>query len=167
MNRLVVAEETGEILNRLSDGDRILKHKSIEYLSDFQTWKIEHYYKGNIDEVRKHLNSLSINERAFLFTVVTYIGYKDCCIQYDNGKTMDFEELIALTKMQKSLLYSTIESLRKKDIIYKGKNSKGTQYFMNPWLFSKGNQINRVLKTMFQNYHIKVLNDTQWKDVKD
>ena len=165
--RLVVIPDTGEIDTVLNHGDRILRATSIEYLKGYQEWRIEHFYKGNIDEVRGQLASLSINERAFLFSVVTYIGYNDCCIKHDNGKEMSMDSLVVLTKMKKTLLYQTIESLRRKDIIYKGKNSQGDQFFMNPWLFARGNQINRVLKTMFKNYRIKVLDDKAWGDVKD
>lgn len=111
--------------------------------------------------------SLSINERAFLFSVVTFIGYNDCCIKHDNGKEMSLDYLVQLTKMKKTLLYKTIESLRKKDIIYKGKNSEGDQFFMNPWLFARGNQINKVLKTMFRNYKIYVHGGQKWGERKD
>jgi len=69
--------------------------------------------------------------------------------------------------MSRGLLYETIKSLAKKDIIYRGKNSKNRQYFVNPWLFCKGNRINKVLKTMFKNYRIKILGGKQWKYVKD
>jgi hypothetical protein len=56
--------------------------------------------------------------------------------------------------------------LLKKDIIYRGKNSENNQWFVNPWLFSRGSTINKVLKTMFQNYHIRT-KGCRWKDLGD
>lgn len=135
-------------------------------MNEYETWTIRHFYKGNTDEIRKLLQDLSQNERAFLFSVVTYIGYNDCCIKHDDGKTMDASDLARITKMGKSLLYATIESLRQKDIVYKGKNSGGMQYFVNPWLFSKGNKIDSVLRTMFKNYKIKVMGNQTWGSIK-
>lgn len=165
-SRAVLDKPTGELID-LQDGDRILRKASVDYLKEHQEWRIEHFYKGNIDELRGQLLSLSINEKAFLLSIATYIGYTDCCLKYDNGNTLDVDDLIRLCGMKKSLLYATVESLRKKDIIYKGKNSKGMQYFVNPWLFCKGNRINRVLKTMFRNYKIKVLGEKRWEEVLD
>lgn len=156
---------TGEI-SELNVGDRVLRKQSIDYLNTYQEWRIEHFYKGNIDELRKQLLALSINERAFLMSIATYVGYTDCCLKYDNGNTLDTDDLMSLCGMQKSLLYATLDSLRKKDIIYKGKNSNGVQYFVNPWLFVKGNKINRVLKTMFCNYKIKIMGGQKWGELK-
>ena len=57
-----------------------------------------------------------------------------------------------------------INGLIEKDILYKGRNSRNVQYFANPWLFCKGNRINKVLKTMFKNYEIRTMDKTKWKD---
>jgi hypothetical protein len=160
-----VIDEHGEILTSLNPGDRILRNKSVEYLSDTQIWNIKKFYKGNIEELRKQLESLSTYEKAFLFTIVTYVGYTDCCIKYDNGNCIGFDDLVGLTRMGRSKTNETINSLVKKDIVYKGRNSKGLQYFVNPWLFYKGNNINNVLKTMFKNYRVKVMGDKKWGDL--
>jgi len=167
MGRMVIDDDTGEVTNRLGPGDRIFKKNSLEYLSQFQEWKIENFYKGHTGEMRKWMKELSINEKAFLFAVATYIGYDDCCLKLDNGKEMSTDDLVNLTGLCKTVLYETISSLIKKDIIYKGKNSKSRQYFINPWLFCKGNRINKVLKTMFKNYKIRVLGGTQWKNIRN
>jgi hypothetical protein len=53
-----------------------------------------------------------------------------------------------------------------KDIICRNKNSKERQYFVNPWLFCKGNRINKVLQTMFRNYGVRVCGGIKWKHIK-
>lgn len=161
----IIDETTGEIVNEFNPGDRIVRKSSVEYLSDTQVWKIEHFYKGNIREVRKQLESLSVYEKAFLFTIATYIGYEDCCIKYDNGNCIGFDDLVKLSKMSRAKVSETINMLVKKDILYKGRNSKGLQYFVNPWLFCKGTRIQNVLKTMFKNYRIKVMGGIKWSDL--
>lgn len=159
----------------LNEGDRVLRRASIEAFRELkhkkeqsQDWSkvMQSFYKGNINELRKNMSNLDIYEKAFLFSIVSYIGYEDCCLKYDNGKELKFESLIEITGISRAKLQSVINSLIEKDIIYKGKNSNTIQYFINPWLFCKGNRINKVLKTMFQNYKIQVLNGTKWKDLK-
>lgn len=155
----------GEIIGELGAGDKIVKAKSIEYLKDTQVWAMEHFYKGNTDENRKQMKNLNVYEKAFIYSIVTYVGYEDCCIKYDNGKCLDFDDLVELSGMSRGKCSSTIMSLISKDIVYKGRCSKGIQYFVNPWMFCKGNRINKVLKTMFRNYRVKVMNDQRWGDM--
>ena len=163
--------DTGERLTDINEGDRILRKQSIEAMQKsgelYDVWRIEHFYKGNLDEVRKQLECLTVYEKAFMFSIVAYVGYQDCCIKYDNGRCMDFDDLVKISGISRSKVSDVINTMRKKDIIYKGMNSQGIQYFINPWLFCKGNRVNAVLKTMFKNYHIKVMNNVKWGDLKD
>lgn len=170
MSRIIIETETGEQLGELRQGDRVLKKESIDFLKardeTTQEWKIEHFYKGNIKEISKWLKELSITEKAFLFCIVPYISYEDCHLCYHNNRDIGTEDLVEITGLSRSVVYETINSLTKKDILYKGKNSKNRQYFMNPWLFCMGNRINKVLRTMFKNYRIRVLNNVKWGDLK-
>jgi len=163
----IVDVDTGEKINELNPGDRIkiTRKESIEYLSQFDDWNIENFYKAHAAELRKVMPDLSIYEKGFILAVASYVGYDDCCIKYPNGNDITSEDLVSLTGLSRSKLFMTIDSLCKKDIIYKGKNSGGRQYFMNPWLFCKGNRINKVLKTMFKNYRVRVLGGIQWKNI--
>lgn len=159
--------DDGEIIGQYNQGDKIVRKASIEYLKDTEVWRIEHFYKGNIDEIRSQLESLTVYEKAFLLSIATYIGYEDCCIKYDNGCCMGFDDLVKLCRMSREKTMTTLNSLIKADILYKGRNSKGLQYFVNPWLFCKGNRIDKVLKTMFKNYRIKVMNGMKWGELKE
>ncbi len=165
----IVDTDTGEIKNEIHAGDKckITRKESIEYLSQFRDWKIEHFYKGHIEEIRQLMKELSTVEKAFLFSIAPYVGYEDCCLKYDNGNELSFDDMVKLTGLSRGTLSNVITGLIKKDIIYRGKNSKSRQYFVNPWIFCKGNRINKVLKTMFRNYKIRVFNGKKWKDVKD
>lgn len=114
------------------------------------------------------MKDLDVYEKAFLFSIAPYVGYEDCCLKYpSNGIELKFETLVDISGISRSKLSTVIASLVGKDILYKGKNSKTTQYFVNPWLFCKGNRINKVLKTMFKNYQIQVKDGTRWKDLEE
>lgn len=175
-SRIIVDSDTGEITSEFNDGDRIVRKESLESFSRMkerakqcQSWTKEMapFYKGNIEEIRKTMKALDIYEKAFLYSIATYIGYEDCCLKHDNGKELRFDTLVEITGISKGKLSSVINGLIDKNILYKGKNSNTTQYFVNPWLFCRGNRINKVLKTMFKNYQIQILDGTMWKDLKE
>jgi hypothetical protein len=176
----VVSKATGEIVTELYDGDSILRKESKEAHKKFEdakneskkasetlVWSMTNFMKMNTVEVRLWMDELSQAEKAFLFSIVPCVSFDDCHLQTHSGEDIGTEDLLKIVNMSRGLLYETIKSLAKKDIIYRGKNSKNRQYFVNPWLFCKGNRINKVLKTMFKNYKIKILGGKQWKDVKD
>lgn len=165
MEERIIVSGDGEVLGRLGPKDRILRDASLEKLQSTDIWKIESFYKGHIGELRKLMRELSVYEKAFLFSVATYIGYEDCCLKHDNGNELTFDCMVEITGMSRSKMSEVMDSLINKDILYRGRNSQTRQYFINPWLFCKGNRINKVLKTMFRNYKIRVLNNTKWKNV--
>lgn len=166
MGRIVIDSDSGEKLTDINPGDRLVRGKTVEYLSTTQEWKLEHFYKGNLQEIKKWLTDLSPNEKAILFTISPYVGYDDCCLKHENGNMITFDCIVELSGLSRSTVSEVMNSLILKDIIYKGKNGKERQYFVNPWLFAKGNRINKVLKTMFRNYRVRVVNK-KWKDIRE
>lgn len=170
----VVNKNTGEITNELKPGDRIIKAESRNKFKKnkeidkavFEEWNIKTFYKANTSEMQLLMNDLSQSEKAFLFSIVPYISYDDSHLQYGNGNDIGTEDLIKITGMSRSAVYQIIDSLNQKDVIYKGKNSRSRQFFINPWLFYKGNKINKVLKTMFKNYKVRTKGNIPWKDLK-
>ena len=133
---------------------------------EHQVWNPDNFYKGYTHEIRRIMDKLDIYERAFLFSVATYVGYDDCCLKFDNGNELTFDKMVEISGMSKGKLSTIIQQLLKKDILYKGKNSKTIQYFVNPWIFCKGNRINKVLKQIFRNYEIQSENGKKWKDLE-
>jgi hypothetical protein len=170
-----ITDVNGKQIRPLYAGDKIQSGASLENYKnkkmreiaaeksgDKQEWNLEHFFKGHIPEIRELMKSLTVNQKAFLFSIATYVGYEDCCIKYDNGKCFDFDDLVIVSGLSRGTVSKVVNELRDADIIYKGYNSKGIQYFMNPWIYCKGIRINAVLKTMFKNYHVRVLGGKQW-----
>lgn len=162
-----MSPETGEVTTEIRPGDRIVRAESIGYMHQSQEWKIEHFYKGNLPEVKKWMRDLTPGEKAVLFTVSPYVGYEDCCLKHENGDMLTFENIVELSGLSRGAVSATINTLIDKDILYRGKNAQERQYFVNPWLFCKGNRINRVLQTMFRNYKIRVLGGVEWKHCRN
>lgn len=167
MGRTVIDDESGVVLGVLDDGDRIIRKASIDHLKNYQVWTVEHFFKGNMPEINKWMEELSPHEKALLFTVSTYVSYEDCCLKHSNGDMLTFDDIVKKSGIARGTTSETLNSLIDKDILYRGKNSRERQYFMNPWLFCKGNRINRVLKTMFRNYRIRICQNVKWGNLKD
>jgi hypothetical protein len=163
-NRYILNVDTGEIIDELKDGDKIVRKASSDYLNETQDWVLGKFTKSSMDEIRKLVLELNSHEMALLFCASAYVGYEDCCIKYDNGRALDVIDFIEMTKLSRTTIYNVLNSLRKKDIIFRGKNSQGDLYFVNPWLYCRGNRINNVLKTMFKNYKVRVINK-RWRDI--
>lgn len=172
----VISSDTGEQMNDIFPGDQIVRRESSEsykkYVKSksekeksYQRWDLDNFYRANISELTLLLEELSQSEKAFLFSISPYISFEDCHLMYHNNVDIGTEELVKITRMSRTTVYKIIDSLISKDILYKGMNSKTRQYFVNPWIFSKGSRINKVLKTMFGNYEIRILGNKKWKDL--
>jgi len=167
MARIVLDEATGQVVGEIGEGDRIVRKASICYLDRVHVWRVEHFYKGNLREIVKWMGDLTPNEKALLFTVSPFVGYEDCCLKHENGNMLTFDDMVRLSCLSRSTVFETINCLITKDILYRGRNGRERQYFMNPWLFCKGNRINRVLQTMFRNYRIRVCQGVKWGNLRE
>lgn len=174
----VIDPYTKEQVNVIKKGDKIVRKASIDSFKDLKNqlkeagcekWQMSEFYKANTEETQLVSNELSTSERAFLFSIAPYVSFEDNHLQIGRGKKavdIGTEDLINITGMSRSTLYETINLLASKDIIYRGINSRNRQYFVNPWLFCKGNMINKVLKTMFKNYKVRSKGNIPWKDLE-
>ena len=176
---LKVINPDGEIVNHINKGDKIVRKSSIDAFKEIkeneakascESWDMREFYKANTEELQLISKELSQNEKAFLFSIAPYISFDSNILQIGKGRKADdigTEDLIGITGMSRSVLYYTIDLLHKKDIIYKGKNSRNRQFYINPWLYCKGNRINKVLRDMFKNYKIRSRNNVLWKDLNE
>ena len=172
MSKILLDTDTGECLAEINEGDRILRKKSLDYLSELksgiiQEWKMESFFKGYIPELKEMMRLLTNNEAGFVAKTIFNIGYADCCLKDDLDNPLSQVKLAEICGLSERQTRRVMDALIKKGVLYKGEDSKENQYFVNPWLFCKGNIINSVLKTMFRNYGIKVLGGRQWKTAKN
>lgn len=168
----LVSKSTGEVTGEVNAGSKIISRNSLNYLKAQRELEnlpeqVNQFFKGNAEEIRLILEELDISEKGMLLTIAAYVGYDDCCVKYTNGKDVNANHLFKMAKIGRTKGYEILDSLRAKDIIYVGKNSKSYQYFVNPWLFCKGKRIDKVLRRMFMNYRIRSLDNIQWKDLRE
>lgn len=167
--RAIISTDTGEVLRELHDGDRIIRNTSLNYLNNSKKSDLKgrRFVRVDSSEGLKLLNELNAHERSVLFVLQYYVAYESGLIQFPNGNEIGFEDICMLTGYSREKTSTVLSSLIKKDIIYKGKNSRKVQYYMNPWVASKGVIVNPTLKEMFKNYRIRSKDCIPWKDLRD
>ena len=192
IRKFTVIDENGEIIDgkfvQLEHGDKVLRKASREYLKrksaskrdkaiekikdDQKDGKVyadsvqDVYTKAGSKEFRYLLGELNVYEKAFLLSVMPYVGYEDCAIKKDNGSPLNIKDFALVSGMSESKVYDVIAHLKKECIIYKGKTGSEVQYFVCPWLFCRGNRFNKVLKYMFREYKVRCRGNVAWKDLK-
>ena len=111
-SRKLVDFRTGEILADEESGDRIKYTKASslesfkkikegqvekgleEFENKYNLWDFKSFFKGNIEEIRRCMEELDTYEKAFLYSIASYVGYDDCCLKFDNGVELTFEKMV-------------------------------------------------------------------------
>lgn len=172
--RMVIDAETGEVLMVAAENDVIRiypqkknSQKETEAIMSLSELGIsyEHYLRMNVLEFALTANTMSESEIGFLVSLLPYMSYVNCLLCYKNGNELTADDMAEIVGASRPTVFNRLESLRKKDIIYRGKHSRGYQYFVNPWLFSKGSKFNSTLRTMFRNYRVKTRGNKKWSDL--
>lgn len=167
LRKAVVDTQTGEVINREGDRVRVIRKESLDAFNNKKVWGKEQFTKAYNSELRKVLPMLSKREKALLMSIAPYISYHDCHLEWSNGKDIDFNAIARISDYSRNTTKATLAELKSRDIIYEGENSQNDQWFVNPWLFSRGNTINKVLQTMFKNYKIQSKGGVRWEKLGD
>lgn len=157
--RVIIDTETGEILDELNKGDKIVRASSVEYLkttvdmvdfNDCKFIKLQHSFMDYIDE-------LTPSELKITLNLMRYIRYGTGKITYDNGKIMCTSDMAKEFGINERNIYKMLKSLCDKEIICRGKEGKNYVYYMNPFICLKGNRVSVDLIKMFEKskYNIK------------
>lgn len=163
----VVNVETGEVINDLYEKDKIVYYKEPKIEEE----KIEFNFNSNakfvklylgVNELRKYLTQ---GEFAIAISLADFICYDDCIIRkggHHNGKILSIKELSAEMEINYDALRKTVTSLIKKGVI--GIHKTGCKdnpnvmvkaITVNPYIFTKGNNVNKTILGLFEH--------TNWK----
>lgn len=167
-NRGIVDLDTGEVIRKIEDGEHFVCRQSIEYMHAISKKALSNRGFIRIDqkEGKQIAKELSANEKALLFTLSYYVSYQSGLIRHINGKDLCLNDIVILMGWSRPTTTETLNSLIKKDIIYKGKNGKSIQLFMNPWVASRGVAVNKTLFEMFKNYKVRSLGGKTWEEIE-
>jgi hypothetical protein len=174
-DRIIHDAETGEYIGEYEQGDRIVKGRSINsvryqmWLDDVRSgkseWQIKDFVKVSSQEQELWNKDLSVNEKAFLYSIQPYLSFDNDLVGKD-GIQLNTEDVIHNSGLSRGTVNLVIHSLVKKFILYKGENGRSKQYFINPWIMCKGLYVDDVLKSHFRDYKIRIMNNRAWGSLR-
>lgn len=160
----VISVETGEVMDDIYDGDKIVHPKE----------KIENgiIYNFNADKpfvklylgVFKLRKYLTPGEFSIAVSLADFICYEDCILRkggHKNGKVMTMKDVAKEMELNYDYIKKTFSVLRKKGIISlfdmgNINNSKNVKInkiekgiAVNPYIYTKGTNINSTILGMF------------------
>lgn len=102
--------------------------------------------------ISKRLSGL---EMGVLLYLVPFISYQTGMLTM--GRTSGIRpinqtDITGLTQLSNKTVSDIMEGLVKKRILSRNKVGRSYQYFANPYVFFKGQYINKTLKAMFETY---------------
>lgn len=157
----VVSSETGEIIDDIYSGDKVVHKKTDEQKDDHIIYNFNSdkpfvkLYLG-VNELRKHLTP---GEFTIAISLADFICYEDCILRkggHLNGKILSIEDLSVEMDMNYEALRKQINSLVKKGVIGIHKtgckdkpNTLVKAITVNPYIYTKGNNINETIASLF------------------
>lgn len=153
-SRELVDIETGERIV-VGEGERLVKEKKVENETPVPMKKERQFMKIFLDAAGKIARELSATEVKMVVGLMPYVSYEDCCIREDGyGEVMDIAGIAEALGEDKKKVYRVVASLEKKGVMghhvtgsilkgYKGQLRK--VYTVNPFIYCRGKQINRVV----------------------
>ena len=141
---LYVVDKDGTVIDKieaedkyvkLSDGDRVLRKGTIQYLAD--SVDIKYYFIK--------INPLVFGEIARKYSMISemikYLGYMDNKLVYKNGKYLKVKDLPKLCGLSSVTVKRQLSGMTKDDIIHKFRNGKSKGIIFNPFIAYVGKKI--------------------------
>lgn len=158
----IVNTSTGEIINEVFPGDRIVRKNSVDFLArrqdDFQKRNFEKFdmYKSGdfIKIVDTNMKNLDFTEQEayLMMKLSSYVPYNGMALCHDNGKPLTKKQIIDILGWSTSKFEHVLIDTTKKNIFKSVRNTetKKNEYFLNPTLLMRGVQIDKSVKKMFE-----------------
>jgi hypothetical protein len=116
--------------------------------SGFQYTKVFSYAMGVVGK------ELSGSECKVIMLLLGYIRYDSGMLATLKGNPLTNQDIIPIVNMSKRTVSDIMDGLVKKRIFARNRVGVCNQYFANPYIFLRGNYINKTLKAMFNNYRV-------------
>mgnify|MGYP006874531539 FL=1 len=152
--KLVIDRETGEIIDTINVGDRILRNASLKHLIK-QSSLVE--FLPNVDYVKIYTGPLKELKRAltgaemlFVISMLEFISYETGILQHCNGRALTRKAMAEITGNNVKTVDRLTASLVKKEVIGKHKTGRTICFTVNPYLFCKGKMVSRTLMKLYE-----------------
>ncbi len=153
-NDRAIVNGYGEIENILHEGDsiRITRSNTKEYLnSTIEINRDEDFVKVYTKAMFGISRCLSGTESTFVNYLLQYIQYQTGILTLSNGRTLSRTYIAQETEFDVKTVDKIMNSLIKKQILGKHKTGRTVCFLVNPFIFMKGNRVNKTLVKLFEN----------------
>lgn len=147
-----ITTSDGEVIDQINEGDRIVRKASTEYL--FNTIEInmnQDFVKVYTARLLDVANELNGSESALMMILIGFIQYNTGILTHKNGRPVTRECISRLIEKELVTVDRLIDGLNKKQIIGKHRTGKTVCFTVNPFIFMKGNRVNKTLAKFFEN----------------
>ncbi|SHJ92749.1 hypothetical protein [Paramaledivibacter caminithermalis] len=105
-------------------------------------------FHSKLNDIRNEFG-LSTAEMGVIFTLSFHIGYEDNLLYHENGTPLKKRDLYKILDLAHNAVDKYINSLVDKGILAKVKVKRSVNYYLNPYIFYRGNRIDNTLLNMF------------------
>lgn len=152
MSKLVYETETGEVINEIFDGDRIVRGASVEALKELESapegetfTKLYHKVIPLIAQCK--LTSTELVVFLYLGSNLRYISNVS---KYINGKLITRENLQRDLKLPEVTVKRSILRLVKEGLIIEARTIEGKVFVVNPFVLSVGDKVSKTVYDLFR-----------------
>jgi len=152
MARVVIDTETGQIVNELRDGDRIVHATSIEAFREFESApKGETFTKLYHKVIPLIVDcGLSASELILFMHLAVNLRYLSNVAKYPNGRLITRDNLQNDLKISESTVKRSIYRLIKLGLIAEASTVEGKVFIVNPFVVTVGDKINKTVYDLFR-----------------
>jgi|BioPla2DNA2_1021312.scaffolds.fasta_scaffold42276_4 hypothetical protein len=152
MARVVIDTETGQIMNELRDGDRIVHATSIEAFREFESApKGETFTKLYHKVIPLIVDcGLSASELILFMHLAVNLRYLSNVAKYPNGRLITRDNLQNDLKISESTVKRSIYRLIKLGLIAEASTVEGKVFIVNPFVVTVGDKINKTVYDLFR-----------------
>ena len=148
--KYVVSAQTGEVLNELYRGDRILRKESLDKLGEQDEMRYSDFVILNISEFKVLSEVLDIYEMGVVAKIIPYVSYITGTIQHRNGKKIGTEGIAEIVGLSRNKTYTVLTALVVKGVICKQREGREVYYCFNPYILHRGKFVSRETKEKFK-----------------
>lgn len=105
-------------------------------------------FNKKLEEIES-IYGFDLTEKGIIYTLSSYINYEDNLLCHPNGNPLYRKDLEKVLSLGHNAVDKYMSSLIKKGVFAKVLIKRSVHYYMNPFIFYKGNRIDNTLLNMF------------------
>ena len=176
----IVNPETGEVIDTLEQGDRVIRKKSLDAYDGIRKKRMELLekkeqmnvrYKGystsNTDEMAALMDGrkISLEEMGMLKSMEPFIGRYSCAVLNKEGEPATLDDIAKQAGCSRQRAHTILKLMVKHMYLNRTQTGRYVTYFVNPLLVLRGTTINATLLKMFGKYKVQSQGGKTWEEI--